>query len=80
MIHKEISPMKINNEMYFQEDLQWWDEGDDSPYAFLRRIINPLRFAYFNRIIQAHSLEGGNSRMMLDVGCGGGFLSEELRK
>jgi 2-polyprenyl-6-hydroxyphenyl methylase/3-demethylubiquinone-9 3-methyltransferase len=80
MIHREISPMKINNEMYFQEDLQWWDEGDDSPYAFLRHIINPLRFAYFNRIMNENPSEEGSSKTLLDVGCGGGFLSEEFAK
>lgn len=72
--------MEINNEMYFQEDLQWWDEGDDSYNAFLRCAINPLRFAYFHRIMSEDSSEEGSPRTLLDVGCGGGFLSEEFAK
>lgn len=72
--------MKIDNEMYFREDQQWWDDGDDNPYIFLRRVINPVRFAYFNRIIHENPLEGGGPKILLDVGCGGGFLSEEFAK
>ena len=72
--------MKINNEMYFQENLRWWDDSDDSPTAFLRHVVNPVRFAYFKRTLQEDSFGAGSGHTLLDVGCGGGFLSEEFAK
>ncbi|MFA6034303.1 MAG: bifunctional 2-polyprenyl-6-hydroxyphenol methylase/3-demethylubiquinol 3-O-methyltransferase UbiG [Myxococcota bacterium] len=71
--------MKIDNEMYFREDLVWWDESLDSHTTLLRHFINPVRFAFFKRI-----LGGGPGAKLggdvLDVGCGGGFLSEEFAR
>jgi 2-polyprenyl-6-hydroxyphenyl methylase/3-demethylubiquinone-9 3-methyltransferase len=55
------------------EDLatRWWDpEGEFRPL----HQINPLRLDYINR---QFPLEG---RKMLDLGCGGGLLSEAMEK
>ena len=71
--------MQIDNDMYFRSDLVWWDDSDDSLATLLRHFINPLRFAYFQRVIAATS--GATAgRSLLDVGCGGGFLAEEFAK
>ena len=48
---------------------QWWD--DEGPFAALHA-INPLRLAFMNR---HRDLDGTQA---LDVGCGGGILSEAL--
>lgn len=71
---------KIDNEMYFQDDLGWWDEDEDNHAAFLRHVVNPVRFGYFHRVVREHFPEGIGIKSLLDVGCGGGFLSEEFAK
>ncbi|CUT18206.1 MULTISPECIES: bifunctional 2-polyprenyl-6-hydroxyphenol methylase/3-demethylubiquinol 3-O-methyltransferase UbiG [Candidatus Ichthyocystis] len=47
----------------------WWD--DQGPMKVLHH-INPVRMAFINSII---SLQG---KLVLDIGCGGGILSESL--
>lgn len=72
----------INNEMTEQRNVdpaelqkfaslahRWWDKN--SEFKPLHE-INPLRLSYIN---QAVSLEG---QRVLDVGCGGGILSESM--
>jgi 2-polyprenyl-6-hydroxyphenyl methylase / 3-demethylubiquinone-9 3-methyltransferase len=70
--------MPIDNEMYFREDLVWWDEDDDSIPVLLRHFINPIRFTFFERAIAA--TPGARAGSLLDVGCGGGFLSEAFAR
>lgn len=70
--------MQIDNDIYFGKDLVWWDDSDDSISALLRHVINPLRFACFRRALAAAG--SADACSVLDVGCGGGFLSEELAK
>jgi 2-polyprenyl-6-hydroxyphenyl methylase / 3-demethylubiquinone-9 3-methyltransferase len=72
--------VKIDNERYFREDLRWWDDGDDHVHIMLRHIMNPIRFGYFQRIIQEKLPVREGLKTLLDVGCGGGFLSEEFAK
>jgi 2-polyprenyl-6-hydroxyphenyl methylase / 3-demethylubiquinone-9 3-methyltransferase len=71
--------VEINNEMYFREDLDWWDESGDNTNTLLRYVLNPIRFNYFLR--QAGPVPAnGASPIVLDLGCGGGFLAEEFAK
>jgi 2-polyprenyl-6-hydroxyphenyl methylase / 3-demethylubiquinone-9 3-methyltransferase len=61
----------------------WWDEDGD--FKLLHQ-INPVRLAYFKEQIIAHfQLDASAQRpfenlTMLDVGCGGGLLSQPLAK
>ena len=71
--------MKIDNEMYFRKDLVWWDENNDNTNALLRYALNPLRFNFFQNVLRQNDAAKAGSKI-LDLGCGGGFLSEEFAK
>ncbi|HPO13478.1 MAG TPA: bifunctional 2-polyprenyl-6-hydroxyphenol methylase/3-demethylubiquinol 3-O-methyltransferase UbiG [Candidatus Hydrogenedentes bacterium] len=71
-------PYAIDNEMYKYKGHVWWDDNE-SP-ATLRFFINPIRFAYFLRILDVHRGINYSLNTVLDVGCGGGFLTEEFAK
>ena len=51
---------------------EWWDPK--GRFISLHR-INPLRFNYFSE-----KIGGFKDKRVLDIGCGGGILSEELAK
>ena len=72
--------MAIDNEMYSREDFGWWDGDANSTNVLLRYFINPIRFAYFAGILKQKSGGHVSGRNLLDVGCGGGYLCEELAK
>jgi 2-polyprenyl-6-hydroxyphenyl methylase / 3-demethylubiquinone-9 3-methyltransferase len=70
---------KINNDIYRSMGHAWWDD-DIGEFSTLRFWINPVRFGYFSRILKAQgAIERGHTRL-LDVGCGGGVLSEEFAR
>lgn len=69
--------MPINNKIYDIHANGWWDENN-----FLHTLktgINPARFQYFREIITVHNREP-SSLSVLDIGCGGGILSEDFAK
>jgi len=71
--------MKINNKIYNDLGCDWWDENGNGNLVSLRYLTNPVRFKYIKDVIKNHidHPEDGN---VLDVGCGGGYLAEELAR
>ena len=65
----------INNEIYETLGAHWWDEDASFELSSLRYCVNPVRFAYIRRMLSQLPAAG---RTVLDVGCGGGFLSESF--
>ena len=65
----------IKNEIYETLGAHWWDEDASFELSSLRYCINPVRYAYIRRIL--NELPGAG-RTVLDIGCGGGFLSESF--
>jgi 2-polyprenyl-6-hydroxyphenyl methylase/3-demethylubiquinone-9 3-methyltransferase len=72
--------MKINNEVYDQMANYWWDENECGTLATIRTFVNPARFSYFNSVLKNLYHNNFQKLNLLDVGCGGGFLSEEFSK
>ena len=69
--------MPIDNEIYDRIGQTWWDER--SPLNFLHG-MTPGRLAYFREVL-THQCNGRATGLRaLDVGCGGGFLSEEFAR
>ena len=58
------------NDLSIYDAAQWWEA--DSPFRILRK-MNVVRVPYFLAHADFH-----NPLLVLDVGCGGGFVSEEL--
>jgi 2-polyprenyl-6-hydroxyphenyl methylase / 3-demethylubiquinone-9 3-methyltransferase len=61
-----------NLDLYNELSDNWW--AIDSPFASLRALNGP-RFKYFSEFVPSFA-----GLRVLDVGCGGGFTSEELSK
>lgn len=68
---------KINNSIYDSEQLKWWDKT--SPFNLIESVLNPVRLNYFKKIITEIRLDI-SSQNALEVGCGGGILSESIAK
>jgi polyprenyldihydroxybenzoate methyltransferase/3-demethylubiquinol 3-O-methyltransferase len=71
-------------ELFSRLSSQWWDERGE--FAMLHQ-MNPVRMEFIRQKLQEVQLEGGTSSAsfsttplegldVLDVGCGGGLLSE----
>jgi len=66
---------RINNSIYESEQLKWWDK--DSPFNLIESVLNPVRLNYFKRIVTENKLQAADQKA-LEVGCGGGILSESI--
>jgi 2-polyprenyl-6-hydroxyphenyl methylase/3-demethylubiquinone-9 3-methyltransferase len=66
---------RINNEIYNQEGDRWWQP--DFSLNLIKTLFNPFRIGYSKKIIDLLKIipEG---KYALEVGCGGGILSEEI--
>jgi len=70
--------MSINNEIYSQQAGGWWDENHF--LHLLKTGMNPARFGYFHEALTSQLGRQPRNLSVLDVGCGGGILSEEFAK
>jgi 2-polyprenyl-6-hydroxyphenyl methylase/3-demethylubiquinone-9 3-methyltransferase len=66
----------IDNAIYDRIPAAWWSE--DSFMALLRNAVNPPRFAYFRAALVQRFGPATPSLSVLDVGCGGGLLTERF--
>ncbi len=69
--------MQVNNTVYEEFGHLWWNDDAGFEITSLRFCMNPVRYGYFKRQLQALGIRGGK---VLDVGSGGGFLAEEFAK
>ena len=66
----------VNNDIYNHIHDTWWNK--DGFMAMLRTSVNPPRFGYFHHTMVKKLRINPDNLSVLDVGCGGGFLSEQF--
>jgi 2-polyprenyl-6-hydroxyphenyl methylase / 3-demethylubiquinone-9 3-methyltransferase len=70
--------MSVDNGIYERHAESWWNE--DGLLHGLRATMNPARVGYFGRVVASRLRLDRGRPSLLDVGCGGGFLSEEFAR
>ncbi len=70
--------MVIDNQIYSRLADTWWT--DESVLCLLRMHVNPCRFAYFREVLGERLGIDPRGCRVLDIGCGGGFLTEEFAR
>ncbi|MBN2045703.1 MAG: 3-demethylubiquinone-9 3-O-methyltransferase [Anaerolineales bacterium] len=73
---KSKSEPKVDNRIYDNLAQSWW--AGNGVLSLLRASVNPWRVPYFSQVIAAHSIKQLPGISLLDIGCGGGVLAEEL--
>jgi 2-polyprenyl-6-hydroxyphenyl methylase/3-demethylubiquinone-9 3-methyltransferase len=68
--------MPIDNEMYDRLSATWWEE--DAFLNVLKSGLNPARVGYIRRVLTKEMELETEGLPVLDVGCGGGLLAEEV--
>lgn len=79
--HSTIDPDEIGR--FAKDAPRWWDES--GPFAPLHR-LNPARLGYIKTVLCRHydrdakSLKSLADLKIIDIGCGGGLISEPLAR
>jgi 2-polyprenyl-6-hydroxyphenyl methylase / 3-demethylubiquinone-9 3-methyltransferase len=69
--------LPVDNELYERLAATWWDpEGA----LHLLCALNPARFGYMRRVLLEELHLTTTGHQVLDVGCGGGLLTEEFAR
>lgn len=68
---------KIDNNVYNAEGDIWWKS--DTVLHLLKTSVNPWRVGYAKGIIEKLNIDP-TGKTALEVGCGGGILTEDIRK
>ena len=69
--------MPADNEIYDQPGDIWWDEHQ--PLNAIRTSLNPARLEYFASAFAARGVDPAG-KVVIDVGCGGGLVAEEIAR
>lgn len=68
--------MPVDNQLYDDLAGSWWDEAGS---LRILEALQPARLGYIRRVLDEMRVDP-KGRRTLDIGCGGGLLSEELAR
>ena len=68
---------RIDNKIYEEQGGRWW--STDFSLNLLRALYNPFRVSYIKNVIELTKINS-EKITVLEVGCGGGILCEEIAK
>jgi 2-polyprenyl-6-hydroxyphenyl methylase/3-demethylubiquinone-9 3-methyltransferase len=71
-----IMMANVNNRIYDDLAETWWDEKEF--LHLLKVMVNPWRVPYFKKVLEERYGRDVSQVYLLDIGCGGGVLTEEF--